>query len=229
MNCLHICDVIRVSWCANWRNNMECCYEMLWIWDVVLMLWNLKCCARVVNMGWCAQWYDPSLCEYEMLCSCSEDKMLCSCCEYEILCSCCEYGMWCSVIWLIAMGIWDVVLILMRNMWSAYIWRDAFICVTWLIHICDGTHSNVWHDSFLSVIWLICICVTWCNHICDMTDSFVWHDSLICMTCLIYLCDMALPYSQFDRYISIIWLFIRWSSSPWASWPCLFSKVLISY
>ena len=30
-------------------------------------------------------------------------------------------------------------------------------CVTWLIHMCDMTHSYVWHDSF----------------ICDMTHSYV--------------------------------------------------------
>jgi len=41
--------------------------------------------------------------------------------------------------------------------------------VTWLIHMCDMTHSYVWHDSF--------ICVTWLIHMCDMTHSYVWHDS----------------------------------------------------
>ena len=25
--------------------------------------------------------------------------------------------------------------------------HDSFICVTWLIHMCDMTHSYVWHDS----------------------------------------------------------------------------------
>jgi len=49
-----------------------------------------------------------------------------------------------------------------------------FVCVTWLIHMCDMTHSYVWHDSF--------ICVTWPTHMCDMTHSYVWNDSLICMT-----------------------------------------------
>jgi len=29
------------------------------------------------------------------------------------------------------------------------------MCVTWLIHMCDMTHSYVWHDSFIRVAWLI--------------------------------------------------------------------------
>ena len=42
-------------------------------------------------------------------------------------------------------------------------------CLTWLIHMCDMTHSYVWHDSF--------ICVTRLIHICDMTHSYMWHDT----------------------------------------------------
>jgi len=45
------------------------------------------------------------------------------------------------------------------------------LCVTWLIHTCDMTHSYVWHDSFLRVTWLI--------HTCDMIHSHVWHDAPI--------------------------------------------------
>jgi len=33
---------------------------------------------------------------------------------------------------------------------------DWFICVTWLIHMCDMTHSYVWHDSFIYEPMLIC-------------------------------------------------------------------------
>jgi len=70
------------------------------------------------------------------------------------------------------------------------VWRDAFICVTWLIHMCDMTHSYVRHDSF--------ICVTWLIHMCDMTHSYVWHDSFICATWLIYVWH--------DSFIRVTWL-----------------------
>ena len=79
------------------------------------------------------------------------------------------------------------------------------MCVTWLIHVCDMTHSCVWHDSFMCVTWLIhvwdmihsCVwhdpfmCVTWLIHVCDMTHSCVWHDSFTCVTWLIHVCDLT--------------------------------------
>jgi len=37
-------------------------------------------------------------------------------------------------------------------------WHDSFTCVTWLISICDMTHSHVWHDLLVHVTWLISIC-----------------------------------------------------------------------
>jgi len=77
-------------------------------------------------------------------------------------------------------------------------WHDAFIRVTWLIHMCDMTHSDVWHDSSRCVTWLIQMCdmthsyVTWLirmshmtHFIRDMTHIYVtwlihmWHDSFI--------------------------------------------------
>jgi len=42
------------------------------------------------------------------------------------------------------------------DMTHSYVWHDSFICVTWLIHMCDVTHLYVWHDSF--------VCVTLLNH-----------------------------------------------------------------
>jgi len=51
------------------------------------------------------------------------------------------------------------------------------VCVTWLIRVCDMTHSCVWHDSF--------VCVTWIIRVCDMTHWCVWHDSLVCVAWLL--------------------------------------------
>jgi len=58
--------------------------------------------------------------------------------------------------------------------WEALIhscmWHGShsFTRVTWLIHMCDMTHSHVWHDSFTCVTWLI--------------HSEARHSRLICVT-----------------------------------------------
>ena len=51
----------------------------------------------------------------------------------------------------------------MCDMTHSYVWQNSFICVTWLIHMCDMTRYicvtwliiYVWHDSFTCVTWLI--------------------------------------------------------------------------
>ena len=43
--------------------------------------------------------------------------------------------------------------------------HDSLICATWLIHMCNMTHSHVRHDSF---IW-----ATWLMHMHDMTHANV--------------------------------------------------------
>jgi len=65
----------------------------------------------------------------------------------------------------------------MCDMTHLYMWHDAFICATCLIHECDRTHSPVWQDSLICVIWLI--------HMCDMAPVHVWQFSFICVTWLI--------------------------------------------
>ena len=89
-----------------------------------------------------------------------------------------------------------------RFMTHAYVWHDSFICVTWLIHMCDMTHAYVWHDSFICVAWLI--------HMCDMTHAYVWHDSFICVPWLIQMCAMT----HHACHESIIW----------PTWPVLIWK-----
>jgi len=60
-------------------------------------------------------------------------------------------------------------------------------CASWLIHMCDTTHSYMWHDSFIWVTWLTYQCHTvWCRaqsihmhiHIYIYTYVCVFHDSI---------------------------------------------------
>jgi len=69
----------------------------------------------------------------------------------------------------------------------SYVWRDSFMCMTWLAHYLFHTgdcHSYVWHDSF--------ICVTWLIHMCDMTHLYVRHDSVIRVSWFIHVWNVLM-------------------------------------
>jgi hypothetical protein len=66
---------------------------------------------------------------------------------------------------------------------SSPLWHDSFICATWLIHMCDMTHSHLRHDSF--------VCVTWLIHMCDISRWSYWHDSFLRVTWLFHTRDMT--------------------------------------
>jgi len=92
-------------------------------------------------------------------------------------------------------------------MTHSYVW-DAFICVTWLIHLCDitltdgnGEHTRLqvsdyiircvtWHDLLTCLTRDILMRVTWIMHACVMTHSYVWH-AFICVTWL-FICVTSL-------------------------------------
>jgi len=88
------------------------------------------------------------------------------------------------------------------------------VCVTWLIHMCDVTHSYVWHDSFMCVPWFIHICVTWLIHMCDVTHLHVWRDSFINETWPIHMCDMTHWYVRHDSLICVTWLIHMCAQKP---------------
>ena len=94
-------------------------------------------------------------------------------------------------------------------------WYDSFLCVTWLIRMCDMTNSYVWHmcdmtyscvfslrsarplrrnlwltwhDSFMCVTWLM-HCVTQLLLMRDKTHSCAWHDSFLNVTWMILTCS----------------------------------------
>ena len=115
----------------------------------------------------------------------------------------------------------------MSGVTHSYVWRDSFICVTWLIqcvtwlipmrdmthsNMCNRTHPIMQYDSFA--------CVTWLIHMCDMTDLYVWHDSF---TCALHGTHMVnKPWLQHHKWWWIItydeWVVARrWihSNKPW--------------
>jgi len=65
--------------------------------------------------------------------------------------------------------------------------RVSFICVTWIIQLCDVTHSYVWHDYVICVTWLACVCVCVCVcralqhaatcHLRDTTHFYAQHEA----------------------------------------------------
>jgi len=98
--------------------------------------------------------------------------------------------------------------------WLVHVRGVTHSRVTWLIRTCEISHSCVWRDSFMCVTWLIhgqneCICLLCAVGLCmcDMTRSCVWydfsyvvtwlnvrggHDWLMYVTWLIDVCDMGL-------------------------------------
>jgi len=93
-------------------------------------------------------------------------------------------------------------------MWGTpYSYQDSFICVPWLIHMCDMTHSYEWHDSF--------ICVTRLIHMCAMTHSYVWHDTFMNeLTCDMNkeICNSSWVTMTYDIWMTHEWrvMWIRW-------------------
>ena len=84
--------------------------------------------------------------------------------------------------------------------WLIYMWQDLFICVTWLIHVFDMSHS--YERLSRSSCHEQCSCVTWLIHKCDMTHAYVCYDSSICDMTMI-MCAITHPCAWHDTYISV--------------------------
>jgi len=93
----------------------------------------------------------------------------------------------------------------MSRMYYLRTYRD----VTWIINVCNMTHSCVWHDSFM--------CVTFLIHVCNMTHSCVCHDSFKCVTWLLHVCAMIQHISWCDltRHICVTWLITHYICVTW--------------
>jgi len=99
-----------------------------------------------------------------------------------------------------------------------YVWHDSFTRVTWLIHMCDMTHSYACHDSFTCVAWWFLgstqsprapACGYVIIYICNVI-IYIWCDYLIklsiCVTWLIHTCDVTHSYVWHDSFIRVSWL-----------------------
>ena len=92
----------------------------------------------------------------------------------------------------------------------------SFMCATWLIYMCDMTHSYVWLDSF--------ICASHgvgCYEALER-QHLLWHDLFICATWLIYMrpihmCDMSRP---FVHSCVRAFICVTWHSNVWLIHIC---------
>ena len=99
--------------------------------------------------------------------------------------------------------------IYMRDMTDACVWRDVFICVTWLvstslirmhdmcvtdIHVCDTTHPHVW------CVWQDPSTCVWHNFFVEWHDSWKPH-SFICM--MQHKWKWAAPLISRDRHLCV--------------------------
>jgi len=105
-----------------------------------------------------------------------------------------------------------------------YVWCDSFVCVTWLIHMCDMTHScdlYIWGaancrvrsasmyvhtcDVTRSYMW-------WLIHTCDMTHSRVVYiyGAASCRvrsaSLYVHACDVTRPFVWRDSFTRVTWL-----------------------
>jgi len=95
-------------------------------------------------------------------------------------------------------------------MTHSYVWHDAFIRVSWLIH--TFKNGKEWIHSLMGVSWRIHTCVMAHSYV-RMTHSYVCHDSFVCVPWLIRMCAMTHPYSN------------RWRGVK--SWPLLIDSYWI--
>jgi len=80
----------------------------------------------------------------------------------------------------------------MCTMTHLHVWHDTFICVPWLIHMCDTTPSQRTARVASNICVFTCVtCVTWLIQMCDMTHSHVCHASFICVTWHSHICAVT--------------------------------------
>ena len=107
-----------------------------------------------------------------------------------------------------------------------------FACLKWRIYTCDVTHAYLWRDAFMCVTWLI-FCWSCCKRLrtwlipqCDVTYSCIYRDSFAFATWRIRTWDVTHSYAF--KYVT--WLIFHrpcWNRSR--MWPINMCDMTRSY
>jgi len=107
----------------------------------------------------------------------------------------------------------------MCDVTHSYVSHDSFVCVTWLMHMCDIRLVGI-RNMCLGVTWLVQMCAS-----CVWHDScYMWHDSHICVIWLIHLCDMV---AISDICVCVTWLSHMCDMTH--SWVCHDSRICVTW
>jgi len=163
-----ICDIThaRVTWLIHmWHDSFMCATRETWQ-DRACATWLIQTWAMThshVYVTWLIHISYPRDITRSRTCDMTHSCMR----DDSFICD--------SFIWLIHM----------RAMTHSYVWRDSFLCVTRLNHICDMTHPYAYA---LSLIHTCHLRQGTRSHMCDMTHSYVY------VTCRIF-------YVRHDVYV----------------------------
>jgi len=94
--------------------------------------------------------------------------------------------------------------------------HDSITCATWLIHMCDMTHSHVWHDWYPAQIELLVLnrsTESWDeSHTYEWVITLIWisrvaHvNALQCIGSTIHTCDRTQSHDRHDSFTCATWL-----------------------
>ena len=136
--------------------------------------------------GWMCEWMCACMCACVHVCMCACVHVCMCACVHVWMCACVDVRRTCT-----QSSTFASASIVMTSLWHV---ANTTPCVTWLIHICDMTHSYMWHDSFLGLTlpWHVADTtpgVPWLIHICDMT-YMTWPPCVTSHRGFIHICDI---------------------------------------
>ena len=158
-------------------NSTGMTHSHVWHDSLKFGLWPIHMC----GMTYAYMWHDTFICVTRLMYICGvtysyvwHDLFICvawrihMCDMAQIWATCSRWGIRMSTALKCRIHMWELSwLIYICAMTHSYGWHAEFICVAWLIHMCDISHIKASH------IWLIHMCDIWTH----MSYSYVWHFS----------------------------------------------------